>query len=93
MSLRHFITMSCNVVLLLPDWLADISGGHCCSLSACLTPGETCLPLLASQRKPPPRNVQGEGFNVCIDVKNISRYLFCDCKQANLIYFSVFSGI
>lgn len=49
-----------NVVLLFLDWPTSLSGGYCCSLSACPTPGETCVPLLASQWKPPPRNVQGE---------------------------------
>lgn len=59
---RHWqiITMLCNVVFYLLDWSADISGDPCCTLCACLTPGETDLPLLASQGKPPARNVSGE---------------------------------
>ena len=73
--------------LLLPGWPAGISIGHCCSLSACLTAGETSLPLLASQWKPPPGNVQGEGLK-CISPDICS---LCVNMQISLICLSVCS--
>lgn len=50
------------IYLFLPEWSADISGDHCCSLGACFTPGETHLPLLAKKWKSPLGNVQGKGL-------------------------------
>lgn len=78
-------TVDDSIVLRLPDWPADIFGGHCRSFSACPPPGETSLPLLASQWKPPPWTVQGE----CL--KRLSVYICVNLKKTtvNLIRSSV----
>lgn len=71
---------------------AGIPGGHCSALCACLTAGETCLPILASPRKPPPRNVQGECVRAYLCVHRcITNYLFSGCNIPCLLWLS--SGV
>lgn len=65
-QLDSFGTVGRNMtgVWSLSEWPSGVSGGHCCSLGACLTPGETILPELAAQWTQPPANVPGEGFKL-----------------------------
>lgn len=82
-----------NFIWFLADWPAGFSGAYCCSLSAGVAPGETRLPVLASQRSPSSGSVQGAhlmSLSVCERVQMCTNIYSIEYSVA-LLMFSLFS--